>query len=47
MLEGALEDEHGRYPRGTWVRSPPGSAHTPSSREGCMLYVKDGHLTAG
>ena len=46
VLEGALEDEHGRYPRGTWVRSPPGSAHAPSSREGCMLYVKGGHLTS-
>ena len=47
VLEGALEDEHGRYPRGTWLRSPPGSAHAPVSREGCMLYVKIGHLGAG
>ncbi len=46
VLEGALEDEHGRYPRGAWLRSPVGSAHAPSSREGCLLYVKIGHLAA-
>ena len=44
VLEGALEDENGRYPRGTWLRQPAGSAHAPLSREGCLLYVKIGHL---
>ena len=44
VLEGALEDELGRYPKGAWLRNPPGSAHAPFSEEGCLLYVKTGHL---
>ncbi len=44
VLDGVIEDEHGRYPKGTWVRSPPRSAHTPFSTEGATLYVKTGHL---
>ena len=44
MLEGALDDEHGRYPKGTWLRNPPGSEHSPFSDEGCLFYVKSGHL---
>ena len=44
VLDGAFEDEHGRYPKGTWLRNPPGSAHSAFSPEGCTLYVKTGHL---
>jgi anti-sigma factor ChrR (cupin superfamily) len=44
VLEGVLEDELGRYPKGAWVRNPPGSAHAPFSDRGCLLYVKTGHL---
>ena len=44
VLEGVLEDELGRYPKGAWLRNPPGSAHAPFSEEGCLLYVKTGHL---
>jgi anti-sigma factor ChrR (cupin superfamily) len=44
VLEGVLEDEFGRYPKGTWLRNPPGSIHTPFSCEGCLIYVKVGHL---
>jgi anti-sigma factor ChrR (cupin superfamily) len=44
VLDGVLEDEQGRYPEGTWLRNPDGSAHAPVSREGCTLYVKTGHL---
>jgi len=44
VLDGVLEDEHGRYPKGTWLRSPPGSAHQPFSTDGCTIYVKTGHL---
>lgn len=40
VLEGVWEDEGGRYPKGTWLRSPVGSSHEPFSREGCLLYVK-------
>lgn len=44
VVNGVFEDENGRYPQGTWLRSPPGSAHTPFSQEGCTIYVKTGHL---
>ncbi len=46
VLEGSLADEFGRYPKGTWLRNPHGSAHAPFSEEGCRLYVKTGHLPA-
>ena len=29
VLEGEFRDEHGRYPEGTWIRSPHLSQHTP------------------
>jgi anti-sigma factor ChrR (cupin superfamily) len=45
VLDGVFEDELGSYPSGTWLRNPPGSIHTPFSREGCIIYVKVGHLT--
>jgi len=44
VLDGAIEDEFGHYPAGTWLRQPPGSRHAPWSREGCKLYVKLDHL---
>ena len=44
VLEGVLSDEAGHYPAGTWVRDPPGSAHAPFSENGCLIYVKEGHL---
>lgn len=46
VIEGTFEDESGAYPAGTWLRSPHGSIHTPYSREGCLIYVKVGHLLA-
>jgi anti-sigma factor ChrR (cupin superfamily) len=46
VLDGALEDEEGRYAAGSWLRNPPGSQHAPFSLEGCLLYVKIGHLPA-
>ena len=44
VLEGTLEDEHGTYPKGAWLRQPDGSSHSPYSRKGCTLWVKRGHL---
>lgn len=46
VLEGVFEDEHGRYPAGSWLRNPHLSQHTPFSTEGCLIYVKTGHLPA-
>lgn len=44
VLEGVFQDEFGDYPAGTWLRNPHGSVHTPYSTEGCLIYVKVGHL---
>ena len=40
VLEGVLSDEHGDYPTGTYVRNPPGSGHSPFSKDGCRILVK-------
>ncbi len=44
VVHGVFEDEHGRYPTGTWMRSPHLSLHTPFSTDGCTILVKTGHL---
>ena len=44
VLEGVFSDENGDYPKGTWLRSPHMSLHHPFSKEGCLIYVKTGHL---
>jgi anti-sigma factor ChrR (cupin superfamily) len=44
VLEGVFEDEYGRYPAGTWLRNPHLSQHAPYSTEGCVIFVKVGHL---
>lgn len=44
VLEGTFQDEHGAYPTGSWLRSPHLSEHTPFSVDGCVIYVKTGHL---
>jgi anti-sigma factor ChrR (cupin superfamily) len=45
VLEGTFYDEHGSYPKGTWLRSPHLSSHTPYTKEdGALIYVKTGHL---
>ena len=40
VLEGVFSDEHRDYPAGTYIRNPPGSEHTPFSKQGCVLLVK-------
>ncbi|MEM6382290.1 MAG: cupin domain-containing protein [Pseudomonadota bacterium] len=40
VLQGVFQDEHGDYPAGTYVRNPPATAHTPSSEDGCTIFVK-------
>ncbi|MBP0482708.1 cupin domain-containing protein [Sagittula salina] len=44
VLEGALRDESGDYPAGTWLRLPAGEGHEPVSEAGCLLWIKTGHL---
>lgn len=40
VVDGVFEDEHGRYPAGSYVRNPPGSRHTPGASGGCMIFVR-------
>jgi anti-sigma factor ChrR (cupin superfamily) len=47
VLEGVFSDETGDYPAGSYLRNPPGSAHAPFSREGCVLFVKLDHFREG
>lgn len=45
VLDGVFEDEHGRYPKGSWLRSPHLSEHDPfTGPDGALIYVKTGHL---
>lgn len=40
VLEGVFSDETGDYPKGSYIRNPPGSKHKPFSVEGCVIFVK-------
>lgn len=44
VLDGVFSDEFGDYPAGSWLRSPHLSSHRPFTKEGCLIYVKTGHL---
>ena len=44
VLSGTFRDDAGDYPSGTWIRSPAGSGHEPTSPDGCLLWIKHGHL---
>ena len=44
VLSGSLTDEHGSYPRGTWIRNPPGHRRRLGSAQGSVYWMKRGHL---
>ena len=44
VLSGEFIDEHGRYPKGTWLRSPHLSEHFPFVEQETVIFVKTGHL---
>jgi anti-sigma factor ChrR (cupin superfamily) len=44
VLTGEFCDEHGRYPAGTWIRSPHLSMHHPFVEQETIILVKTGHL---
>ena len=46
VIEGEFIDEHGRYPAGTWIRSPHLSQHHPYVEQDTLIWVKVGHLPA-
>lgn len=40
VIEGVFSDEQGDYPAGWYLRNPPGSSHSPRSRQGAVILVK-------
>jgi anti-sigma factor ChrR (cupin superfamily) len=44
VVSGEFCDEHGRYPAGSWLRSPHQSKHTPFVELETLILVKTGHL---
>jgi len=45
VISGTYYDEQGKYPAGTWIRSPHGSSHHPYTlQDGAVVLVKTGHL---
>jgi hypothetical protein len=40
VLDGVFQDEHGDFPKGSYVRNPPQSSHAPGSKDGCTIFVK-------
>lgn len=50
VLHGGFADERGQFAERAWLRLPPGTTHSPFTREGCELYIKEGafrYLAAG
>jgi anti-sigma factor ChrR (cupin superfamily) len=39
VLAGAQQDERGRYEKGALVINPPGTSHSVSSPEGCVILI--------
>jgi anti-sigma factor ChrR (cupin superfamily) len=44
VISGEFIDEHGRYPAGTWLRSPHMSRHHPYVEQETLILVKTGHI---
>ncbi len=44
VLSGTFRDEHGAYPKGSWIQSPHLSTHHPFVEEETVIFVKTGHL---
>ncbi|HEY9018862.1 cupin domain-containing protein [Thiomicrospira sp.] len=44
VIDGEFIDEHGRYPKGSWLRSPHLSSHNPYVEVDTLILVKTGHL---
>jgi anti-sigma factor ChrR (cupin superfamily) len=40
VLSGTFSEDGNDFPAGWYMRSPPGSAHRPSSEQGAVIFVK-------
>ena len=47
VLEGTFTENGVNYPAGWYLRSPDGSSHQPSSRDGTTIFVKLRQMSAG
>lgn len=45
VLSGAISDEHGDYGARTWIRNPDGFEREIFSKDGAVVWRKQGHLT--
>ncbi len=43
IISGELIDEYGRYPAGSWIRSPHLSRHQPYVEQDTLIWVKVGY----
>lgn len=46
VLSGTFSDDSGHYGPGWYLRNPPGSAHSPASAEGALIFVKLWQMSA-
>lgn len=46
VLSGTFSDDSGHYGPGWYLRNPPGSAHSPSSKDGALIFVKLWQMSA-
>jgi len=44
VISGALLDEYGAYPQGSWIRNPHNSEHCPYVESETVIWIKTGHL---
>lgn len=44
VLDGSFADDAATYTKGTWLRSNDGKPQPMASRDGCLLFIKTGHL---
>jgi anti-sigma factor ChrR (cupin superfamily) len=44
VVEGEFSDQDSDYPKGTWLRLPPGYKQTIHADNGCVVLRKAGHL---
>lgn len=44
VISGAVIDEAGHHPPGTWIRNPPRSSHDQHVDQATVIWIKTGHL---
>jgi anti-sigma factor ChrR (cupin superfamily) len=50
VIDGSFAEAGATHARGAWLRFPRGASHSPSTSDGCVLYIKEGgfkYLRAG